>query len=213
MTGEEYNNQFSEEELKLEVWKAIPDFEGYYEASTLGRIRSVDRDVKLSNGQIRHYKGRIIIPHLSNRGYMLLSLYVKGKEYKFSVHSLVVKTFLGNPEGMEVNHKDENKVNNRLHNLEYVTHQYNLNYGSHNVNMATTLCKRVAKYGLQGTLLGVYNNSKEAAASIGRKPNTSIGSCCRGEIKTAYGYIWKYADEKDESIKKWESWKDSKKIK
>lgn len=196
MTGEEYNNQFSEEELKLEVWKAIPDFEGYYEASTLGRIRSVDRDVKLSNGQIRHYKGRIIIPHLSSRGYMLLSLYIKGKEYKFSVHSLVAKTFLGSSEGMEVNHKDENKANNKLRNLEYVTHQYNLNYGSHNVNMATTLCKRVAKYDLQGTLLGVYTSSKEAASSIGRKPNTNIGSCCRGEIKTAYGYIWKYVDGK-----------------
>lgn len=194
MKGEDYNNQFSKEELETEVWKDIPDFEGYYQASTLGRIRSVNRDLKLSNGQTRHYKGRLIIPHLGNRGYFLLSLYIKGKEYKFSVHSLIAKTFLESSGELEVNHIDENKTNNRVCNLEYVTHNYNLNYGKHNANMATTLCKRVAKYDKEGSLLGVHNSSKEAAASINRKPNTSIGACCRGELNTAYGYIWKYVD-------------------
>lgn len=108
----------------MEIWKDIPSFEGLYQASNLGRIRSIKHYDKMH----RLWEGKILTPQFDGKqNYLHIS--IKGKPYQ--IHRLVAKTFLPNPNNYpEVNHKDENKTNNCVENLEWCTHKYNNNYGN-----------------------------------------------------------------------------------
>lgn len=104
-----------------EIWKDIPGYEGKYQASTLGNVRSVEREIIRSDGKKHRLKSRVL-RHSANSGYPHVNL--EGKTHK--VHSLVALTFLGNrPEKNDVRHKDGNKGNNRVDNLEYGTRSEN----------------------------------------------------------------------------------------
>lgn len=214
MTGEEYNNQFSEEELKHEVWKPIPDFEGYYEASTLGRIRSLDRYVMCRGGNKRLIKGRLLRPRLYKDGYFDVKLHKDKDKYKTCrINRLIALTFISNPNNLPVvNHKDENPLNNRVPNLEWCTQKYNVNYGSSIQRSSKSRGTKISQYDKQYNLIHTYDSIREAARVI-KGAHQNISKAAIGKYKTSYGYIWKYADEKEESIKKWKSWKESKKIK
>lgn len=112
----------------METWKDIPGYEGYYQASNLGRIRSLDRIVGNGTGQYLR-RGDHLKPALSTNKYMSLSLN-KGYSKSFMVHRLVALCFCENPENKEfVNHKDGNKMNNVASNLEWCTRQENVDHG------------------------------------------------------------------------------------
>jgi hypothetical protein len=97
----------------MEIWKDIQGYEGIYQISNLGRIKSLHRD---------YTNGRILNPAKNNRGYLRLGLSGNGKVRYDSVHRLVAETFIPNPKNLpEVNHIDGNKLNNRVENLEWVT--------------------------------------------------------------------------------------------
>ena len=119
-----------------EIWKDIKGYEGYYQASNLGNVRSLHRlaTMRLKNGLTaqRVKKGRILKQTLDGRkNYLQVSLNKNGVRKVVSVHRLVAMTFLPNPMGLpEVNHKDEIKTNNCVENLEWCTHKYNNTYGS-----------------------------------------------------------------------------------
>ena len=115
-----------------EIWKPVKGFEGYYEVSNLGRVRSVDRLVKYSNGQIHLHKGRILSPGLVHKlGYLQVALCNNGKIKHKMVYRLVAEAFIPNPDNLpQVNHKDENAFNNCVENLEWCTIEYNINYGT-----------------------------------------------------------------------------------
>lgn len=119
-----------------EIWIPIKGFEGYYEVSNLGRVRSLDRYnvMKTKRGEWvkRKRKGAIMIPSLDGRKhYLQVCLSKCGKRTMLLVHRLVAEAFLENPENLpEVNHKDENKANNNVSNLEWCDHKYNNNYGN-----------------------------------------------------------------------------------
>lgn len=122
--------------LNNEVWKPIPSYEGYYEASNTGRIRSLDRVVNVEETE-QHceyeysQKGKILIPILNNAGYYRVSLVKERSKKIHSIHRLVAKTFIDNPNNYQcVNHIDENKLNNNVYNLEWCTHRYNTNHGN-----------------------------------------------------------------------------------
>lgn len=101
------------------VWRPIPGYEGFYEVSTSGQIRSVYR-----------YR-KVLKPMVSNTGYERVDLFKKRVRKQFSVHRLVALTFIDNPDGKPyVNHKDENKTNNSVDNLEWVSHVENCRYGT-----------------------------------------------------------------------------------
>ncbi len=130
-----------------EIWKPVKGYEGLYEVSSEGRVRSLDRDqLYVRNGKMlnMHLKGQIVKPMQRQHGYLGVMLYGRGghkvRGFKTcSIHRLVAEAFLPNPNNLpEVNHKDEDKTNNRLDNLEWMSHKDNTNYG-------TAQKRRVAK--------------------------------------------------------------------
>lgn len=117
-----------------EIWKPIKNYEGLYEVSNNGRIRSVDRVVEFNTAygkQERFFKGKIISQHFDGKkNYLFVILSKNGKQKMRNVHRIVAENFISNPKNYpEVNHIDENKTNNNVGNLEWCDHKYNNNYG------------------------------------------------------------------------------------
>jgi len=191
-----------------EIWKDIPGYEGLYQVSNLGRVRSLNY----------HRSGQVRVLSLGklNKGYLGVGLCKNGKMKTYKVHRLVAIAFIPNPLNLpEVNHKDENKENNFVwvnedgtidlekSNLEWVTAKQNSNHGSRNQRVAEKLCgifinrsnqsKRVAQYSLKGKLIAEYPSTMEVERQTGFC-NVCISACCLGKLKTSHGYIWKYLD-------------------
>lgn len=110
----------------MTTWRDIKGFEGFYQASDEGQIGSVARDFMRSNGRKNHVTSRILKACLNDDGYLKCALPTNGKLKSYRVHRLVALAFLGDPNDLEVNHKDGNKTNNKISNLEYVTHRENV---------------------------------------------------------------------------------------
>lgn len=114
--------------MEEEIWKSIKGCEGYYEVSSLGRVRSIERTIVKNDGRVTTYKGRIIKPYKNNQGYLIVSLYVKGKCKKFLVHRLVVEAFIPNTENKPcVDHINTIRDDNRVENLRWATYKENSN--------------------------------------------------------------------------------------
>lgn len=116
----------------MEIWKPVKGFEGYYEVSDLGRVRSIDRviydNVRKCN---RLLKGRVLVQRDNGNGYRSVLLCKEHKLYNKYVHILVAEVFLDNKDSLpQVNHKDEDKSNNTVANLEWCTQYYNNEYGT-----------------------------------------------------------------------------------
>lgn len=182
--------------MKIEQWKFIPGFEGLYMVSNFGRAKSLDR-ITYDNRKI---KGTILTP-VKRKGYLYVHLRNGSISKHFSVHRLVAMAFIPNPDNLpQVNHRNENKTDNRVENLEWCSCSYNLNYGTRNKKVGSKLrnnkrSKRIIQYTLDGEVVNVYPSLSE----IGRCypfDISAISANCRGKngSKTAYGYIWRYMD-------------------
>lgn len=114
-----------------EIWKDIVGYEGYYQVSNLGRIKSLDRTVTRNDGVKQFKKGIIKTPKNSTDGYDLITLSKNGENKTQGIHIIVAKHFIPNPDNLpEVNHKDFNRKNNRVDNLEWSTHQDNIKHSA-----------------------------------------------------------------------------------
>lgn len=167
-----------------EIWKDIPGYEGLYQASNLGRIKSL--------GNNRDRKEKILKNNPHPRGYLQVALWKNGKGKSLLIHRLVAITFLENPLDLpEINHIDENKHNNAVDNLEWTAHAPNCNYGTRN--------QRIARKVLCVELDRVFDSVKEAAEFLGLSaPN--ITYCCRGKQKSCGNFHWRYADDTTDNI-------------
>lgn len=115
----------------METWKDITGYEGLYQVSNYGRVRSLDRTVVNKHGKIQSFKGKILSQGNNGKNYMHVNLWEDGKSKQYYVHRLVAETFIGYiPEGYAVNHLDFDTTNNELSNLEIVTYSENNNYSS-----------------------------------------------------------------------------------
>ena len=167
--------------MKNENWKAIAEYEGLYEVSDLGRVKSLGND--------KSRKEKILKPQKDTGGYLLVSLYKDGHKKQLLVHRLVAEAFIKNPNNLEtINHKDEDKTNNTVSNLEWMSREDNVAYSQ----------PQWAKRSVQmfdkstGELLATFYSTREAERVTGIA-QSNIRSCCNGKRKSAGGYIWRYA--------------------
>ena len=168
----------------IERWKPIPNYEKEYEVSNLGRIRSLYNYRKDGN--------RILIQRIK-KGYYTVGLRKNGKRRWHLIHRLVASAFIMNKKNMpQVNHKDENKLNNNVDNLEWCTASYNNVYGTRldRVSNKNKLRKEVYKYDKNGNLLEIYKSVKEAAIKNHHSIST-ISEYCRG-ILNCKDYVFTY---------------------
>lgn len=196
----------------VEEWRQIKEYEGLYEVSDWGRVRSVDRLVRQKNNGTfcNHlYKGKILIPNLQKNGYLKVLLSKNGIIKPFLVHRLVAEAFIPNPENKEqVGHLKklpdgtEDKTANEVWNLAWMTPPENANFGTRVERCAKGKSKPIIQYSLDGEFIREYQSAAEAGRITGFS-KSHIGSAAKGSTyhygrgKTinytqAYGYIWKY---------------------
>lgn len=174
-------------DLPNEIWRPIPTLDGY-KASSLGRIKAASKPVVLKGGVVMSNE-RILKQQSTYQGY--LSVIINGSP-RF-VHRLVALAFIPNPGSLPcVNHKDENKANPKLENLEWCDIQYNTNYGTAPERRARKRGRPVLQFTVDGDLVAEYYSMGVAAKSIGVKSAGNICMCCKGQRPVAYGYVWKY---------------------
>ena len=162
-----------------EIWCPIKGYESIYEVSDKGRVRS-----------LKFGKERILKPIRNKDGYLLVNLCKNGEIKHCLVHRLVAKTFIPNPQNLpEVNHKDEDKENNSVQNIEWCDRKYNINYGTR-----TDRCsKPVLQFTKDGEFVKEWKSIRDAERNLGYFHN-NISSCCTGRLKSAYNFIWEFKD-------------------
>lgn len=166
-----------------EIWKDIEGYEGLYQISNFGRVKSFQKSSKYHSP-----KEMILKPSLINSGYGVVTLYNQNKRQKFQVHRLVASAFIPNLQNLPcVNHKDENKLNNCAENLEWCTYSYNNNYGTAKIRASLTRSTPVAQKTLDGFLLATYQ-SVQIASELLNVDYANISNWCRAGIGN--GYIW-----------------------
>ena len=174
----------------METWKSIAGYEGLYEVSDLGRVKSLNYN--------HTGKERIMKPRKNTHGYLYVNLHKDGQRKTITVHRLVATAFISNPRNLEtINHKDEVKTNNTVTNLEWMSIKDNNNYGTRNKRLSETQIndknksKVVQMFDRQGNLLAAFPSTHEAERVTGIY-HSHISKCCNGKIKSAGGYIWRY---------------------
>ena len=180
-----------------EIWKYIKNYEGFYQISNFGRVRSVDRFVNGNhiNCDYQFMKGKMLKLRKNRYGYWIVILRKNSSSKGFLVHRLVAEAFITNPNNLPyVNHKDENPANSIVTNLEWCTASYNLEYSNVAEKINKFKIRRVIQFDKNMNEIKRWNSLKEAAASIGRAQQ-NISRCCRNKCKTCGGYKWRYEND------------------
>ena len=165
---------------EIEEWRDIEGFDGY-QVSSLGNIKSLDRVDSLGH----HRKEKILKPVKTKIGYLGVALCKDGKRDFYTIHRLVANAFIPNPNNLEtVNHINEIKTDNRVSNLEWMTMRDNKRYSS---------AISVNQFTLDGRFIRRWDCIREIQYSLGFN-QSDIGKCCKGKKKSAYGFLWKYAN-------------------
>ena len=177
-----------------EIWKDIPNYEGLYQVSNLGRVKSLDRKVLRKDGRINNIKGKML-KFYNTRGYSYVDICKNSKYKKCKIHRLVAKAFIANPNNYpSVNHIDENKKNNSVSNLEWCTVAYNNNYGTCKQRTRESHIKThgrmVNMFDLNGNFIRCFECSKDVErAGFDRR---AVDRCCKLLCKQHRGYTFKY---------------------
>ena len=180
--------------LSPERWKDIEGAQGKYQVSNKGRVRSLDYiqviESKRTKPHQRRHKGTMLKPHHDKDGYLGVNIWGIGTQ---KVHRLVAMAFCdGYRQGLTVNHIDEDKTNNCAENLEWCTLEENNKRGTHNIRAGIKHRKPVISIDRNG-VKREYVSLLEAETTLGIKgASTMISRCCKGKIKSAYGFNWEY---------------------
>lgn len=169
----------------MEIWKDIKGYEGKYQISNLGNVKSL---------KYKKEKNEYLLkPFFTKQGYLRVSLSKNNKNTQPLIHRLVAIHFIENKNDYcEVNHIDENKINNCASNLEWCDRKYNVNYGTAKLREAETKHKYyIEQYDLENNFIKRWYSLKEIEMDTNYKKN-NIQQNCLGNTKSAYGYKWKY---------------------
>ena len=166
-----------------EIWKDIEGYEGY-QVSNMGRVRS-----------FKYGKVRILKPVANKNGYLKVQLYKNNSLKTIFIHRLVAMAFIPNPNNLpQVNHKDEDKTNNIVSNLEWCDAKYNSNYGTARKRMIEKIQKVVIQIDKNtNVIINIFPSLMEAKRQTGYN-HGHICKCCKGKLKTTGGYKWSYKD-------------------
>lgn len=194
-----------------EIWKDIAGYEGLYQVSNLGRVKSLPRELKRFAGRKCITKERILTAHPNSKGYLRVQLKKDGTEERRFLHRLVAEAFIPNPDSKgEVNHLDNVPTNNGVENLEWVTHKENMEwaskcgrfdhlkeihsrYGKMNIEKARKCVERkVCLIDENGIVIKKFNTLTDACNAYGLDSG-GLCRCCQGKQKTCGGYRWRYA--------------------
>ena len=197
-----------------EIWKPVIGYEGLYEVSSLGRVRSLDR-IDSNNHPL---KGVILKPYISNSGYLLVGLYKQQKRDRKLLHRLVAEAFIPNPENKsEIDHintiktdntvflNEDGSVNYEKTNLRWTTRKENINNPLTKTKMRINArkpskgkygkkqhrSKPIIQYDKEGNFIKEWECANDVERVLGIS-NKHIGSVCLGKRKSCGGYIWKY---------------------
>lgn len=190
----------------MEIWKSIRGYETLYEVSSYGRVRSLKHLVKQSGNKgatfSRYYNGKVITQREGIGGYIFVCLSNGASKKTMRVHKLVAEAFIPNPNNYpQINHKDENKSNNRVDNLEWCSPSYNCNYGTRIDRIRVKTGKPVRQYDINGNFIQEFPSVSEASRTLGISLS-SIASMANGrkrmkngkeyERKSVGGFIWRW---------------------
>jgi hypothetical protein len=174
-----------------EIWKDIKGFEGRYQVSNMGRVRSLDRTIVSRTGQTYMKKGQILKPTINkSKGYYRISLSDGHRNYThYEVHRLIALHFVpGYKKGLVVNHKNEVKTDNRAENLEWCTYQYNLNYS----DVVAWKRKPVYQYTLDGEFVAKHKCCAEVEKMYGTYQGAMTHIMYESKTGIWKGYRWSY---------------------
>lgn len=177
--------------MQTEIWEALPSVTGV-EVSTFGRVRILDRVVPCGNGT-RFIKGRVLKQFDNSKGYLQVNIKVDGKWTRKTVHRLVAQTFIPNPNGFPmINHKDSDRTNNNVDNLEWCTAKYNSQYQE---KYGKAKSKPVLALNLATLEVSQFKSQSEAGQALGANVG-NINSVIKGRIKQTSGFWFVNDDNK-----------------
>lgn len=196
--------------MQDEIWREVPGYEGLYEVSNRGAVRSL-----CYNGGGRK-SPKVLRPAKNTWGYLQVGLHKGGKTKRLTVHRLVAEAFLQNPLNLpELNHKDEDKTDNFVFvdeagntvpersNLEWCDRSHNINYGTRNNRVSKALTGRrpsprrpVLQFDLEGNLIREWSSANEVEKHTGWS-HGDIAKCCLGKpyFKSSHGFLWRYTED------------------
>lgn len=192
----------------IEIWQEINGFENYA-VSNFGNVKSIERLAPHPRARdgVALKREHLLKPFLNHKGYLMVKLYNDNQMKSIAVHRLVANAFVENPLSLPcVNHKDENKQNNCVDNLEWCTNDYNVHYGTAIKRKSKSLreseahkryserrCKRVEQTDMNGNVIKIWKSV--VSVSAGGFDDSSVIACCKGRKESYKGYKWKYHNE------------------
>lgn len=182
-----------------EIWEPVRDYEGLYEVSNLGRVKSLSKFhcTSKNHSSLGYWsKEKILKSIVGVQDYLYVNLYKNKKNNFKRIHILVAQAFIKNPNKFPmVNHKDENVMNNVVSNLEWCDNKYNLNYGTAQERKAQKHNKPILQFDLNGNFIKEYESITQASKELNIKLDY-ISACCLGRRRKTKGYVFKFKNDK-----------------